>query len=216
MKDGRKKLAWRVTKISLIAFLPITMSLIPFSENILHLFGPDYGMGGLTLEILLFSMMPLTVVGGIRILVYAYGNYRQVLAIGIGTSIPRILLYFILVPLYGSEGAGLSFTIGSIIGFIVSLIIAKKIGMKLFWKELFMILVIPLVLSFSFSYFEINFVVGIIISVLLSYILYAKLKILTKEDVDDFILILPNNLARPFSKTVCYIAKKLNLFTDTD
>ena len=130
-------------------------------------------------------------------------------------SFPRIALYLLLVPIYGSLGAGVSYTIGALIGFLASVIIANKIGMKIIWKELLVILLVPSALSFSLSYFEINFVLGILITVFLSYILFAKLNILTKEDVDDSVKILPNTLAKPSSKTVYYIAKKLNLFTDT-
>jgi len=126
MEDGRKRFAWGITKISLIAFLPLSSSIIFYSKEILLLFSESYSQAALTLAILLLSIMPLILMSGIRTLTYAYGNYNHVLTIGIAMNVPRILLYFVLVPSMGGMGAGISFTAGSLIGFIASIIIAKK------------------------------------------------------------------------------------------
>ena len=84
------------------------------------------------------------------------------MAIGISANIPRDLLYFILVPIYGNTGAAISNIIGSIIGFVVSITIAKKIGMQIFWKDLTFILVIPTAFAYVLSYLGINYIIGIL------------------------------------------------------
>ena len=99
------------------------------------LFGQDYINGSPSLQILLLSVLPATLTTGINILIYSYGNYRQVLIIGLASSIPRTILYFALVPIYGSNGSAISFTIGSIIGSIACIVICRKIGMLIFWKD---------------------------------------------------------------------------------
>ena len=105
MEDGRKRFSWQTIRLSGIIVLPFSCALIFYSEEILRLLGHDYAEGALSLEILLMSMLPTTVIYGIQSLVYAYGHYRQVLAIGLALSIPRTILYFVLVPEYGGIGA---------------------------------------------------------------------------------------------------------------
>ena len=116
MTDGRKRFAWRIIKMSLVISLPFSSSLVFYSKEIMGLFGPNYIEGSSTLEILLLSMLPTALMSGISILVYSYGKYRYVLAIGLATTIPRVIFYFTLVPIFSGDGATLSYDIGSIIG----------------------------------------------------------------------------------------------------
>ncbi len=211
MVDGRKRFAWGVTKICLVVFLPLSLSIFFYSEEILLLFGESYLQGTLTFQILLISMLPLTVLGGIRSLTYAYGNYSQVLAIGIFMSVPRILLYFILVPFMGGVGAGISFTVGSLIGFVASIIIAKKIGFKIFWKDLGILLAIPVGLSWIFSNFEVSFLIGIPVTIILSYILYLKIRVITKNELEDSMEVLPKKIRQPAKNFINEVSKKLKI-----
>jgi len=210
MKEGRKRFAWGITKISLVVFLPLSSSLIFYSEEILNLFGKSYVQGSFTFEILLLSILPLILMGGIRTLTYAYGNYNHVLIIGMFLSIPRILLYFILVPFLGGEGAGISFTAGSIIGLIASVIIAKKIGLKIFWKDLVIIQSVPVGLSWILSYLEIYYLIGIPIAIIGSYLLFLKMKIITKTELQNSLEVLPKKMRQPTNNFLNAVAKKLN------
>jgi len=210
MEDGRKRFAWGISKISLVVFLPLTSSIIFYSEEILLLFGKTYAQGSFTFEILLISLLPLLLLNGIRSLSYAYGNYTQVLVIGISLSIPRIVLYFILVPIMGGAGAGISFTVGSILGCICSLVIARKIGLKIFWKDIALILIIPVGLSWVLSYFLIDFFIGIPISILMSYILFLKMGIITKIELENSLEVLPKKMGKPTLNFLNKVAKKLN------
>jgi len=98
MKDGRKRAVSRLIKISLVISLPLSSSIMFYSDDIITvLFGKDYIDGDLTLKILLLSIFPNTVTLGINSLVYSYGKYRYLLAIGLATTIPRTALSFILV-----------------------------------------------------------------------------------------------------------------------
>ena len=210
MNEGRKKLAWRLTKMSLVFGLPITTIVMFFPNNILQVFGKDYLEGSFVLQILLLSILPVIVGRGIMTLVYAYGNYSHVLAIGLAMNLPRIVLYFILVPMYGISGAAFSFTIGSLIGFIVSLVIAKKVGMKISPKDLMILFFIPTILGLVLSYYEMNFVLSIIIILLVSYISYLRIGIISRDDLNDSILILPNKISGPTLKILNKFAKKIN------
>lgn len=210
MHDGRKKLTWRITKISLITTLPFSAWLIFYSENIMQLFGQSYVEGSSTLGLLLSSILPIAVLTGISTLVYSYGNYRQVLAIGLASSIPRTIFYFIFVPIYGGFGAGIGYTLGSITGFIVSIIIARKIGMQIIAKDLLLLLIPTTALSFLFSYFEVNYIVALLIIPIITWLSLLKLGIITRHDLHDSITILPTNIANPALNIIDIIGKKLN------
>ncbi len=210
MGDGRKRFAWRITKMSLIIALPLSSSFIFYSKEIMQLFGHGYTDGSFVLEILLLSTLPATVGSGINSLIYSRGNYRQVLVIGMASSIPRTVLYFILVPIFGSTGAAISFTTGSVIGFVLSIIAAKVIGFQISWKELGVILTIPTLLGFILNYFGINYIVGILVTIFLSCILFLILRVITRSDMNDSLGILPPKIANPTLKLLNAIAKKLN------
>ena len=162
------------------------------------------------MQLLLVSILPIAVSAGISTLMYSYGSYRDVLIIGLATSVPRIILYFIFIPWYSITGAALSFTIGSILGFIVSIIISKKHGKIIFWKELALIFFIPILFGFLLSILNIHFIPSILVSVILSYLLLLKLNILNKNDVTDSFAVLPNNLGTPVSEIINKIGSKLN------
>ena len=202
LRDYRKRVAWHTIRFSALILLPFTCSLIFYSEEIMGLFGQNYTSGSASLELLLLSMLPMVVLTGINTLVYSYGNYRDVLMIGLAVSIPRTLLYFVLVPLYGGTGAAVAYTIGTIIGCLVSLEIARKIGMQIFWKELGIIFIVPAALAFAFEYYQVNFILGIIATTALTYLILLKAHIVTKTDIQDLLVILPESLSSRISKLV--------------
>jgi peptidoglycan biosynthesis protein MviN/MurJ (putative lipid II flippase) len=158
------------------------------------------------------SMLPTAILTGVNALAYSYGNYRQVLMIGLATSIPRTMLYFVLVPTFSSTGAAISYTIGAVVGFILSVIIAKKsIGMLIFWKDLVLTLVIPTVIAFIFgNIFHINYLIGIIGTVAISYLLLLKLRVLRRSDITDSLNILPSNVSSPIVHVLGRLGKKSN------
>lgn len=197
MDDQRKRLVWKLIKMSLVITLPISSTVIGYSDDIMNFIGMNYLHGSIALKILMLSVLPGAFTHGLTILVYSYGNYRRVLAIGVGVNLSRILLYFMLVPLFGNSGAAVSLTAGTIIGFVVSLVIAKKIGMSIYWKELGLIFVIPTGISFIIQYFGMNYLLGIPIIVIISVILFFKLHIVSKSEIYEYLEILPDRIGKP-------------------
>ena len=202
LRDYRKRFSWRAIRFTAIILLPFSCSLIFYSKEVMELFGQNYTKGSSSLEILLLSMLPMVVLTGINTLVYSYGNYRDVLFIGLGVSIPRTLLYFVLVPIYGGAGAAIGYTLGSIIGCLVSLGIARKTGMQILWKELGIIFIVPSTLAFALGYYHVNFILGIITATTLSYVILLKIHIVTRSDVQDLLVILPESFSNRLSKLV--------------
>lgn len=210
MSDNRKKFTWRIIKISMIILCPLSLSVIFYSDDVISLFGRDYGGASHLLRILLVTALMGSVPTMVGQLVYAYGNYRQVLYLGLASSIPRTVLYFFLVPMYGGTGAAMSYLIGSVIGFILSAIVAKKIGMAIHWRDLGLIVFLPLLPAFLFTHFQVNFIVGIIGILGISLMAFLRFKILTKSDTDNIINVLPRNIAIPLSNAANRVGKVLN------
>lgn len=197
MDDQRKIFVSKLIKMSLVISLPVSSIVFLYSDDLMGLIGPNYIQSSMALKIMLLSMMTSTFAVGIGNLLYSYGNYRKDLAIGIGMNLPRILLYFILVPLYGNTGAAISLTLGSLIGFAVSVIMAKKIGMLIFWQQLVLIFIIPMGLAFTLGFFHPIPVIGIPVILVLSLVLFIILQILTKSDVHTSLDLLPDSIVKP-------------------
>lgn len=209
MTDGRKIFTWRVTKMSLIIALPFSSSLIFYSKDIMGLFGHGFVLGSSTLEIMLFAMLPTGVWTGINTLMYSYGKYRQVLYLGLASNLSRTVLYFVLVPTYGSEGAALSFVVGAIIGFVVSIFYARRVGLLIFWKDLFLLFFVPLAISFAVYYVQIYFIAGILITIAVSYVILLKTRVIDRADLQDTVEVLPESVSRPLLRCFDKISKKL-------
>lgn len=200
MVDERKRFVWRLVKMSLILSLPISFTVILYSDEVMGIIGSSYLDGSVPLKILLLSMLTGTYNMGMGTLVYSYGQYRKVLCIGLGSDATRILLYFILVPLYGNTGAALAFTVGSILGFVVSLIVAKKIGMKIFWKDLALLFIIPAGLACVLGLVQLHYIIGVPLLLVISMLSYLRLHILSKSDIRNYFEILPDGIAEPLIK----------------
>ena len=205
MQDGRKRLAWQTIRWSLLISLPLASSLIFYSQEIMRLFGENYTKGELSLQILLLSLLPIIVADGIGNLVFSYGNYKQSLAIDFAMNIPRTVLYFALIPIYGMMGGAMSFLIGSLFAFVVSVIVIYKIKIMIIWKDLALVSIIPLVIGFLIHALQVNYIFGIAITILISYSLLYKLHTITNSDIHDLLSILPSN----FSNKILEVWKKI-------
>jgi O-antigen/teichoic acid export membrane protein len=205
LNDGRKRLLWKLLKTSLLLSLPISSSLIFYSDEIMMVIGKDYVQGTAALQLFLISVLPNSVFIALSTLVYSYGNYKQVLVLGLCSSIPRAIFYFVLVLVYGSTGAALSYTLGSFTGFVASIIVAKNIGMILYWKDIIFMLIIPISLSFAFDYIGLNYVIGILCSVGITYTTLYKCRFIKRQDTENVLELLPMG----FTETVTNLLNKI-------
>jgi O-antigen/teichoic acid export membrane protein len=196
MTDGRKRASWKLIKISLLLTLPLSVVMIFYSSDVLSLFGSDYLNGSGTLGILFLSILPTTIFTGIGVLAYSYGNNKQFLSIGLFTSLPRVLLYFLFVPLFGGAGAALAYTIGSVVGFAYSLILCSQLNMKLEWRRIISILLIPILIALPFKIISLNFILSIFLILTLSYLVFLKSRMIEDEDIQELSKILPKPLQK--------------------
>jgi O-antigen/teichoic acid export membrane protein len=210
MDKGRNLFLWRVVKIGLIILSPVSFAVFFYARDIMGLFGNSYVQGFYALQILLLSVLPTTLMAGLGILLYSYGNYKGVLAIGLATSIPRVLLYFIFVPWHSGGGAALSYTIGSLTGFVVSVIISRTMGIVILWRSVALIAIIPACVAFLSSLFIIHFVAGLVVSIFVSYLLLLKLRLIDRSDIEGSLEALPSNIAKPLISIISRIGRILN------
>lgn len=202
LRDRRKRIAWQTIRLSAIIILPFACSLIFYSNEVMRLFGRSYIHGAITLEILLLSILPLCVISGVYTLMNSYGRYKQVLILGISMTIPQTVLYFTLVPVFEEIGAALAYTIGCVAGCVVAVLIAKNIDLHLFWKDLGIIFAVSTLIGYFLSSIHLNYIPGILLTMALSYLLLLKIKIITKNDVKDFLEVLPEGIANPILKFI--------------
>ena len=198
MHDGRKRFVWQAIRISAILALPLSCSIIFYSNDIMHLIGSNYGKGSSSLQILLLSSFPIIVLSGVETLVFSFGQYRYTLTISLATSIPRTILYIVLVPIFGITGVAMSYTIGSVMGLIASIIVANRIRLSIFWKRLALTLFLPLSLALLFATFDVNYIIGIVTTITITYLLLMKLHVIEKTDGSFFIELMPNKTPKAF------------------
>ncbi|HJU79931.1 MAG TPA: oligosaccharide flippase family protein [Nitrososphaeraceae archaeon] len=210
MDDYRKRFTWRVIKVSMVILSPLSLAVIFYSPEVINLLGQDYSNASIFLRILLLTALVSPLSTMINQLIYAYGNYRLVLYLGLASNIPRILLYFLLVPSFGGTGAAVSFLIGTMISFALTIRVAGDIQMNIHWKVFVLITVLPLLPAFLFNYFQINFIVGILATIVVSMLAFLKFNVLTKLDVEDSVNVLPKGIARPIILSLNKVGRILN------
>jgi O-antigen/teichoic acid export membrane protein len=199
MQDGRKRFTWRIIKLSLIIAVPISNCMVFYSKEILGLFGQAYDTGSITLVILLLSTLPITLTTGINNLAYSYGNYKQVLTIGLWSNIPRTILYFTLVPALEGVGAAISYTIGTIIGFVLCLQVSKKNQFTIQWRDVLYTFLIPASILLILKLTELNMVISVPVALVLTYVLLIKLSIFNTADIVDLKNLLPIRVSNSLS-----------------
>jgi len=163
----------------------------------MHLIGSNYEKGSFSLQILLLSSFPIIVLTGVDTLVFSYGKYRYALTINLAASIPRTVLYLVLVPTFGITGVAISYTIGTAIGFIASIIVAKRIKMSIFWKPLAFTFFLPLSLSFFLATLNVGYIIGIVTTIVITYLLLMKLHVIEKTDGLFFVELMPDKISEP-------------------
>jgi O-antigen/teichoic acid export membrane protein len=194
MSDGRKRFVWQTIRITAIMALPLSFSIMSYSDEVMSLIGSNYKSGALSLQVLLSSTFPLIVLSGVETLVYSYGQYRHTLIINLASSIPRTILYFALVPIFGMNGVAISFTAGSVIGLIASILVAKRIRLFLFWKPLMLTFFVPLLIAGLFTTLHVNYVIGMMSTILITYVILMKLHVIEKTDGSFILGLMPNKI----------------------
>jgi hypothetical protein len=70
--------------------------------------------------------------------------------------------------------------------------------------------VIPLMFALILSNLNLHYLIGIILSIVFSYLLFLRLKLIERNDVRDYLSILPSPIAKPVIKIINKIGITLN------
>jgi O-antigen/teichoic acid export membrane protein len=210
MKDERKRTMWRVIRVSLAISTPIIVLGCLYPRIVLGMLGPEYLVADLILIVLLMNIIPDTIAFGVSNLAYAYGNYRQVLSIGLARSLPRMILYLFLTPLYGGLGAAESFLVGSVTALIVAYVVAYRLKFKINWMEIALIILVPALLGILIYLTELFWILGLILILIISFFIYAKLRLITKDDLKQITkAFLPQKLVKIGIRRFSWVLKML-------
>ncbi len=187
MKDGRKRVTDRMLNAVLALATPIAAFLIAQPGMVLSLLGEEYIQASMDLRILLLGLIPLSVTTAIMRLIYAYGDYGKVTAIGLSQNIPRIVSYSILTPLIGSIGASTSYTLGAFIGMAASIFYGRRRGYAINLRKIVIVAAIPAALVTIALLTSPVYWPATLILAAASYPVYLKLGVVTVEDVREVV-----------------------------
>jgi len=178
------KLLEKNLKFTFLATLPIAAIIILLSSEIALFFGEDFKNSGVILTVLMLSYPLLITQQGAFFLLHARGHYREVLYIGIIANVPRVILYFVLIPELGSIGGAYAMIIGTILQFFAAAIISKKLGIQIHYVDYAIISIVSYGIGLLMYVLELE-IIGATIVFVGSYVIFIKLKLLDKEIIKE-------------------------------
>ncbi len=170
-------------KLALLFSFPMFFALLLYPFVPLSIMGAGYVEASIASQILILGMPLVVVISGISYLAYARGNYRVVLAIGIGTNLPRVVLYSVLSEAYAATGASLAFLIGTMVGFMVAVLAARRMCFSLGWSDIILAAFPPLTMFFIVWILALPWIIGVPSLIAISLIAYMKTRILSRDEL---------------------------------
>ncbi|MDF0681303.1 MAG: polysaccharide biosynthesis C-terminal domain-containing protein [Candidatus Nitrosocosmicus sp.] len=201
----------RSMKIALVITIPISTPLLIFPAEFLGILGQEYSTSGGTLSLFMLGL-PLSIVSEI-FYYYEYGMGRKtlLLKLGLASNVPRVMLYFLLIPGFGQMGAALAFTAGSLIQVIYSWSLAKRDNIRLLNKRYIYITILPYMVAILIWLTNMHFVISSFLIILISFILYIRFHFITDQGVRFMLnILLPTNLAKKAIPLTSKIVKLLS------
>jgi len=202
-RESAQKLLKKSVKAAFLASMPLVTILYFYADSILSIFGSEYVISNDILSILLIAL-PVAIIGeSIYFLLHSQEKYKQVLLLGLVGNIPRMILYFILVPIYGGVGAAIAFSIGFGLQAIFAVILSRQIDLKLNYLQYLAIILIPISIGFILDLFEIG-LFGILLILLISFLAYVRIGIIDENNIKSVLEIIytPNKAERVHKKLI--------------
>lgn len=115
------------SKIILLTSLPIFFITVLFAKSLLLLFGSEFITGTITLIILSSAQFVNAACGSVGLVLDMTGKQRIFRNIMIGSAFLNIALNYLLIPVYGINGAALSTCVSTIVWNVIASIYVYKI-----------------------------------------------------------------------------------------
>ena len=199
--------------IAFIFTMPFAVPLLFFSSNFLGLMGEEFSSASGSMAIFILSLPFVIICEMVYYFAYGNGDHRSVLILGLMGNIPRIVLYFLLSPFLGIDGAAISFFIGSILQFVGSLKFANRCQISIDAPKYFVLTLIPILVGVFLWIISLDFVISSIVIITSSFILYIRFQLVTSKEIRDMVFtVLPTSLANQvypyFSRMISIISSK--------
>ncbi len=185
MEDGRKRFMVRAARLASAMTFPLAFTLIAYPALIPSLLGQSYIPASAPIMILSAGFLLAPIVNSYTIYAYAAGRYGEVTAIGVAGNAARLALYLTLIQTLAEEGAAASFALGFIPSLLLVIHLSKKARYQLGLKDNLITLLIPLCAYLVILLLKLLPILGIPLILIPSYILYARLRIITREDLKE-------------------------------
>ncbi|MGI0015248.1 MAG: lipopolysaccharide biosynthesis protein, partial [Nitrososphaera sp.] len=195
MKDQKAYFIY-ITRVAFIFTMPITTPLIFFAGDFLALIGNEFRSSAPALVILMSSLPVVIVSEMVYYFAYGKGDNKSVLYLGLVGNIPRTLLYFVLVPILGVNGAALAYAFGSVSQVVLSVKVARNYSLPMQYKEYILLTATPFAIGLPIWLFNINYILSSAIILIGSSLVYVKLGLFTNNELRNIIFAgLPQSLA---------------------
>ena len=207
----RGKFLLRSLKIGFLSTIPLAVIAAFYSEPILLILGEEF-IGSTEIILILLISLPMAIItNGCYFFLYAKGNYKKVLYLGLSVNISRIILYFLLVPEFGGVGAAISYVIGGILQLGLTIVLMRNTKINLEYKKYVIISIIPLGLGFMLNNLQ-NEIISSILIIILSFMIFSKLKMFDEQDLESCLrIIVSKERIDPTKKKIIGILTKLRL-----
>jgi O-antigen/teichoic acid export membrane protein len=184
-------------KIAFMFTMPMATPLLFFPGYFLGLMGEQFTSAASTMSIFIINI-PIAIISEmVFYFVYGIGDNKSVLYLGLAGNVPRIISYFILIPLFSYGGAALAYSIGSIAQGILSAKVAKRHSLVIEYSKCIILTAIPLIIGSITYLFEIQALMSTLVIFLVSLVVYIKLRLFTETELRTIVYSgLPDNTAK--------------------
>lgn len=170
-------------KIAFLITMPVSVGFLLFPGDFLGIIGNEYQSASTALAIFMISLPFSILTEIVYYYAYAKGDNKPLLLLGLSGNLPRVFLYFLLVPVLGLNGSAIAYAIGTGIQMIFSIKLAKSYSMKLEPKFYVIVSSIPIIIGSPFVILDLNFIGSIIAILFITTILYIKLSYIKKKEI---------------------------------
>lgn len=185
MEDGRKRACRRAVRVSLALATPPALALAAYPEAPLGLLGEEYVAAAPALTLLAATVPASLLTAGVSGLLYAYGAYSPVLAVGMAGSLSRMAAYAPLSKLMGGTGTALSFALGACAGLAAAAAACRRVRFDPGFREAALAVAVPLCLALALRFLGVGWPVGAPLLLAASYACYPRLGLLSRADLRE-------------------------------
>jgi O-antigen/teichoic acid export membrane protein len=198
-------------ELAFLFTMPLAMPLLFFADSFLGLMGKEFSSAASAMSIFIVSLPMVIISEIVYYFVYGRGDQKSVLFLGLTGNIPRIVLYFLLPPILGTNGAALAYLVGSVSEFVLSVKVGNKHSFSMQFKKYITLTTIPLTIGFLTWLVNINFVISAAIIFMGSFLLYIKIHMFTDTELHNLVYAgLPESIANKIYPLASKIMHKIS------